>query len=362
MNVTKGGYDVGIHAARAALKKCIHTGNCALKIDFENAFNSIKRNFFLQLIAAWVPHLLPSAWLYYSSPSKVFSNEGVEFSSEEGAQQGDHVGNHAFSMVAKFIDDRLQDLNFALKLFYVDDLLLIADLETLLKALNIIHEVEELTGIKINLKKTVLHCPNKTVYKEAKRMLGEKITILCTMNTTYLKSPIGDNEFVKNHLKEKLRELKRTTYILERMPYLHEAWTLLKYCGSNAKINHLQRVIPPRQMDWFNKEYDKLIRKAFAGLLGVNHIPDWSWKIQKLPPSMGGVLLRTGLGLSATKYSQSLASSTEGMKNFMKDWNPQKVFEKDAWKPLEEELSSKIIPKEFMDSLISKCYIQNFSI
>ena len=85
LNVTKGGYEVGIHATRAELKRCLQNGNYALKIDLKNAFNSIKRSFFLELIAAWLPHLLPSAWLHYSSPSKVYSNEGVEFSSEEGA-------------------------------------------------------------------------------------------------------------------------------------------------------------------------------------------------------------------------------------------------------------------------------------
>ena len=117
------------------------------------------------LIAAWVPHLSPSAWIYYSSPSKDFTIDGVEFSSEEGAQQGDHVGNHAFSMVAKVIDDRLQDLKFALKLFYVDDLLLIADLETLVKALKTIKELKHLTGIEVNLKKTVLSCPKRHCMK-----------------------------------------------------------------------------------------------------------------------------------------------------------------------------------------------------
>ena len=108
--------------------------------------------------------LLPSAWLFYSSPSKAFSNEGIEFSSEEGAQQGDHVGNVSFSMVAKFINDRLKDLDFALKLFYVDDLLLISDMETLAKALKIINELEELTGIRVNFGKTVLYCPNQRTF------------------------------------------------------------------------------------------------------------------------------------------------------------------------------------------------------
>ena len=96
LNVLEGGYDVGIHAARAELKKSSKNGNCALKVDFKNAFNSILRNLFLQLIAAWTPQLLPSAWLFYSSPSKVFSNEGVEFRAEEGAQQGYHLRNVHF--------------------------------------------------------------------------------------------------------------------------------------------------------------------------------------------------------------------------------------------------------------------------
>ena len=44
-------------------------------------------------------------------------------------------GIHAFSVVAKFLDDRHQKLDIALKQFYVDDMLVIAKLETLIKAL-----------------------------------------------------------------------------------------------------------------------------------------------------------------------------------------------------------------------------------
>ena len=163
LNVIKGGYDVGIHAARAELKRSVRNGNCALKVDFKNAFNSIRRTFFLELIAAWTPQLLPFAWLYYASESNVFSNEATAFSSEEGAQQGDHIGNWAFSVVAKFINDRLQNLDFALKQFFVDDLFLIADLDTIRKAIKIIREIEDLTGVKINHTKTTLYCPNQTV-------------------------------------------------------------------------------------------------------------------------------------------------------------------------------------------------------
>ena len=32
------------------------------------------------------------------------------------------------------------------------------------------------------------------------------------------------------------------------------------------------------------------------------------------------------------------------------------MFERDAWKPLEEELGSKVKPKQFIDSMIEKCF------
>ena len=84
----------------------------------------------------------------------------------------------------------------------------------------------------------------------------------------------------------------------------------LENCGSNARVSHLQRVLPPEQMEWFNNAYDSLIREAYCRLLGVHQIQDWSWRIQKLPPHLGGIMLRTGLGLGATNYAQSLASAT----------------------------------------------------
>ena len=117
-------------------------------------------------------------------------------------------------MVAQFINDRLQKLDFALKLFYVDDLLLIAKLDTLSSAINIIEELEDLTGIKINLLKTTLYCPNTELYNRAKNLLGSRIQIENTMNITYLKCPIGNDKFVRQHLESKLKELKQTTSLL----------------------------------------------------------------------------------------------------------------------------------------------------
>ena len=136
------------------------------------------------------------------------------------------------------------------------------------------------------------------------------------------------------------------------MPYLHDAWTLLRYCGADARVTHLQRVIPPTQMEWFNKKYDAQIRTAYSHILGINNIPEWSWEIQKLPPQLGGIMLRTGKGISATKYCQSLASSTPNISKFTKNWNPVKTFKLEASKTLEKDLDADISPEVFIDSLV----------
>ena len=121
----------------------------SLKFDFKNAFSSIRRCFQLELIALLVSQLMPSAQLYYASPYKVISNEGLNISSDGGAQQVDHVGNYTFQMLAKFNNIRLSYLKFALKLFYVDAPLRIVDFQSLSGAINICKELKEFIGKSI---------------------------------------------------------------------------------------------------------------------------------------------------------------------------------------------------------------------
>eukprot|EP00495_Collosphaeridae_sp_1-RS-2012_P007360 TRINITY_DN7081_c0_g1_i1.p1 TRINITY_DN7081_c0_g1~~TRINITY_DN7081_c0_g1_i1.p1 ORF type:complete len:78 (+),score=20.37 TRINITY_DN7081_c0_g1_i1:196-429(+) len=66
-------------------------------------------------------------------------------------------------------------------------------------------------------------------------------------------------------------------------------------------------------MEWFNKEYDNLIRETYCHLLGVHHKHrSCSWRIQKLPYPAGGIMLCTARGLGTTNNEQSLASVSDG--------------------------------------------------
>ena len=62
-----------------------------LKIDFKNAFNSIRRDVILEEIKEEFPELLPFAASTLSEPTDLSFGE-FKILSEEGAQQGDPLG------------------------------------------------------------------------------------------------------------------------------------------------------------------------------------------------------------------------------------------------------------------------------
>ena len=63
-------------------------------------------------------------------------------------------------------------------------------------------------------------------------------------------------------------------------------------------------------------------------------------------------MLRTGKGLSSTKYTQSLSSATPNMARFIDNWDAVEVFTEEVWKCLENDLNVDIDPTKLMNSLV----------
>ena len=68
-----------------------------LQIDFENAFNSIKRQGVLSECLKQIPCIYPFVSSCYAKHSSLFYN-GQAKKSEIGVQQGDHLGPLLFSL------------------------------------------------------------------------------------------------------------------------------------------------------------------------------------------------------------------------------------------------------------------------
>ena len=96
----RGGAEAVVHAARLYMQDLKQ--KCVLKLDFRNAFNSLRRDKILQAVKSFAPNLLPLAHSAYLSPSLLFLDD-KSIESAEGVQQGYPLGPLLSSSALQFI-------------------------------------------------------------------------------------------------------------------------------------------------------------------------------------------------------------------------------------------------------------------
>jgi len=85
-----GGIEAAIRAARCFLEN-METGKLFVKVDFRNAFNTVRRDVILETVTNHLPELLPFATSTLSGSSDLQFGD-LMLQSEVGAQQGDPLG------------------------------------------------------------------------------------------------------------------------------------------------------------------------------------------------------------------------------------------------------------------------------
>ena len=85
-----GGSEVAVHAAQCFLSN-VDTCQAMVKLDFENAFNSVQRDHMLEAVQSLCPSLYTFVHSAYAAPSNLFWGDRI-ISSAEGVQQGDVMG------------------------------------------------------------------------------------------------------------------------------------------------------------------------------------------------------------------------------------------------------------------------------
>ena len=85
-----GGTEAAVHACRRYVEN-MPQGHVFVKIDFTNAFNTLRRDVVLEAVESYLPELLPYASASYSGDSDLQFGD-FSLQSQEGAQQGDPLG------------------------------------------------------------------------------------------------------------------------------------------------------------------------------------------------------------------------------------------------------------------------------
>ena len=91
------GAEAAVHAARIILHN-LQPGQLIMKVDFRNAFNSLRRDKMVMAVEELVLELLPLVLSAYVSPSSRFFGK-VVIQSCEGVHQGDPLGPLLFCML-----------------------------------------------------------------------------------------------------------------------------------------------------------------------------------------------------------------------------------------------------------------------
>ena len=111
------GAEVAVHTICQYLNNC-SADKVALKIDFENAFNMLRRDKMLAKVKEEIPLLYPMVWQAYSTESHLYFGDEETVFSREGLQQGDPLGGLLFSLgIADIVDFCESELC----VFYLDD-------------------------------------------------------------------------------------------------------------------------------------------------------------------------------------------------------------------------------------------------
>ena len=252
----KGGAEAIAHAARRYLAS-IDSDKVLVKLDFANAFNSIRRDAVLEAVALHIPDVLAFANSAYGSPTKLWFGDD-EIESAEGVQQGDPIGPLLFCLT---IHDLLQNIQCDFVAGYLDDISIGGSIDSVFSAVQIIEADSLAIGLQLNHSK----CEILGLSEAAHSSWGFSSFKKCSMDkATLLGAPIHQlalNDVLATHMSKLGQAVPR----LSKMSS-HEAIFLLKNSLAIPKLLYTLRT-SPCFLSPILREFDKLVIRTLADVL-----------------------------------------------------------------------------------------------
>jgi len=174
-----GGAEAAVHASRRLLQY-LPDDHVFVKLDFTNAFNSIRRDLILQSVAEKTPEIYRFIHASLTCNSKLtFINETII--SAEGAQQGDPLGSLEF---CEALHPILLAISPGVTLSYIDDVNLEGEASKVASSVQTIADFCRTTGLQLNPTKceitaNKLHIADKyPIFQRFKKVNKADMTLL----------------------------------------------------------------------------------------------------------------------------------------------------------------------------------------
>ena len=295
----KGGAEAVAHAARRYLAG-MGPDETLVKLDFSNAFNSVRRDAVLEAVTLHVPELLAFASSAYGAPSILrFGDELIL--SEEGVQQGDPLGPLFFSLA---LNGPLQDLAGEFVAGYLDDVSVGGRVEAVSAEVVRFEANAATIGLRLNHAKCEvigLSREGRTTWTAS----GLAFRQCEHEDATLLGAPLHLHG-VDRAIEEKCEALQRAVGRLVHMS-AHEALYILRNSLSVPRLQYILRCTPSFKSS-LTSTFDDLVLHALSSCANIEL--DGAARVQALlPVRWGGLGLRSAMQLAPSAFLSSLATA-----------------------------------------------------
>ena len=299
---TPMGAEATVHAAWSYLNGMIE-GNLLVKLDFQNAFNSICRDSMLKSVLEKARLVFPLAFTSYCQPSFLFFGNYIIHSCE-GVQQGDPLGPLLFCLA---IQDLITSLKSEFNVFYLDDGTLGGSLEDIKSDLTHLKELAPNFGLKLNCSKSELICVEDAT-RDSILSHFPSLRVTPPERTTLLGSPIGGIEAIEIILQQKMTKLEKFGERLKVLQALDDALCLLRNAFSLPKLLYTIRTAPCYQFILLSS-FDSLQRSLLESICNI-HLTDSGWLQASLTATFVGLGVRSAVMLAPSAFLASAAGCT----------------------------------------------------
>ena len=281
-----------------------------VKLDVQNAFNTIRRDVILTSVRERCPDVYPFMYQAYSSPTPLHIGDHTVISAS-GVQQGDPLGPVAFALA---IDSVARAIQSPLNVWYLDDATIAGPLATVCTDLLALLTTLPKAGLRLNDKKcefTLLGMPSDDVHTSAVRMIHEALpasTELPLDSVSLLGSPLSDAGLsTAAHTASDI-----ITRMCDRLRQLdsHSATFFLAHYVSAPRLQYLLRSSPMYKAEDVLKNIDEMVRQTLTDVTNVD-ISGPAWQQAALPVKMGGLGVRSVEALALPCYISSLYASAQ---------------------------------------------------
>jgi len=306
----RGGCEMIVHTTANWITQLLSEGTggkkVIIKLDLQNAFNTIDRDAIRRGIAKYSPELLTYYNWAYGTPTSINLQDGFEVAkSYTGVRQGDPLGPLFFCLGLQTILSAATSINAKVDCYtFMDDITLYGEIDDVMSYLNYLAANLPSIGLNIAYDKSSFFSCNI----EHQIPLREFNIPCTTAGLSILGCPVGTDEYIHHELHSMFADFQKYLEVLNKVQS-SIAYLFLRFCV-NTKPSYITRTCPP----WLLKEhaikFDTKVNACIAQMINEPFLDTISKSVRTLPVKLGG------LGISSIQDTSPyawIASYTESL-------------------------------------------------